>query len=187
MAKATVKVDFKQFAEFAKKIEKLNKEGTKELVEGTIKELSGRLLAQVKKLTPVGDPPPRPPKAERTVQVKSARGKTRKFASAAEARWQEYWKGYKGGSLRRAWTAQPLTGEGNKYSIKIINPWNYALYVEKGHRQEIGRFVPAIGKKLTKGFVEGRHMLKKSVMALDKKKDNIVKSNVKRFFDKFKR
>ena len=43
--------------------------------------------------------------------------------------------------------------------IEIVNPVEYASYVEFGHRQEPGRFVPAIGKKLKKGWVEGKKML----------------------------
>lgn len=48
------------------------------------------------------------------------------------------------------------------YSIAIINPVSYASYVEYGHRQTPGRYVPAIGKRLVKNWVEGQHFLKLS-------------------------
>lgn len=54
---------------------------------------------------------------------------------------------------------------GNMLFIEIYNPVEYASYVEDGHAQQPGRYVPAIGKRLKKGFVEGRHMAR---IAIDK-------------------
>ena len=39
----------------------------------------------------------------------------------------------------------------------------YAPYVELGHSQEVGRYVPAIKKRLKKPFVEGKPFLKPAV------------------------
>ena len=62
--------------------------------------------------------------------------------------------------MRRNWTiSKNVTKQGTTYSIEIINPIEYASYVEYGHRQEVGRYVPAIGKKLVKPWVEGKFML----------------------------
>jgi len=36
-------------------------------------------------------------------------------------------------------------------------------HVEYGHRQKVGRYVPAIGKKLVAPFVRGRFMLRKAL------------------------
>ena len=47
----------------------------------------------------------------------------------------------------------------NDYVVELINPVEYASYVEYGHRQEPGRYVPAIGKRLKKGWVPGQFML----------------------------
>lgn len=38
----------------------------------------------------------------------------------------------------------------------------YAAYVENGHRQKVGRYVPILGKRLKANFVEGHHMMKLS-------------------------
>jgi len=35
----------------------------------------------------------------------------------------------------------------------------YASYVEFGHRQEVGRYVPAIGKTLKQGWIAGQYFL----------------------------
>ena len=40
---------------------------------------------------------------------------------------------------------------------------NYALFVHEGHRQTPGRFVPAIGKRLVKAFVQGNPFLQNAV------------------------
>ena len=58
-----------------------------------------------------------------------------------------------GGTLRRGWTIGEVKHEGNDCIIEVINPLEYASYVEYGHRQEPGRYVPAIGKRLKRAWV----------------------------------
>lgn len=93
-----------------------------------------------------------------------------------------------GGTLRRGWlnntgnqagkgagtnvSASQITARANSmnvergkrggYSVTVTNPVYYASYVEYGHRQTPGRYVPAIGKRLVKSWVEGQHFLKLS-------------------------
>lgn len=43
--------------------------------------------------------------------------------------------------------------------IEVINATEYASYVEYGHRQTPGRYVPEIGVKLQKAWVPGKFML----------------------------
>ncbi len=82
--------------------------------EACVKELAARLLRLVIKRTPVGDYP------------KST--------------------GKKGGTLQRGWTEQKQASAkeyadnleiqhvGNVYTVEIVNPVEYASYVEYGHR-----------------------------------------------------
>ena len=50
---------------------------------------------------------------------------------------------------------------------------NYAIYVHEGHRQEVGRYVAAIGKRLVSPYVKGNPFLKKAVnQANDKVQKN---------------
>ena len=72
---------------------------------------------------------------------------------------EEYWPGYRGGSLRDAWTILPIEKHGDQYTVTIINNLEYASYVEYGHRQTPGRYVPALGKTLTASWVPGKLML----------------------------
>lgn len=62
------------------------------------------------------------------------------------------------GQLRRGWSAEGMQegGGGGSYEITIINPTHYASYVNYGHRQTPGRFVPAIGKRLVASWVAGQ-------------------------------
>lgn len=53
-------------------------------------------------------------------------------------------------------------GKRGGYSVTVTNPVYYASYVEYGHRQTPGRYVPAFGKRLVKSWVEGQHFLKLS-------------------------
>ena len=60
-----------------------------------------------------------------------------------------------GGTLRKGWTTTPVSIRGTNHNIDVINQVPYASYVEYGHRQEPGRYVPAIDKKLKKSWVRG--------------------------------
>lgn len=182
--------NYKQLADFTKKIEKLNSVQKEEFLEACCKELAARLLAKVIKRTPVGE---KPKVEEKTVKATGDSGKTRTFLTADEARVQQYWSDYQGGTLRRGWTGGKdqkaadyanslnITKIGNKYHIDIINPVEYASYVEYGHRQEPGRYVPALGKQLKKAWVPGHFMLTISEAELNSMSDAILQKKLNKF------
>ena len=63
------------------------------------------------------------------------------------------------GNLRQSWKrTRPKNGR-----VEVYNNTEYASHVEWGHRQKVGRYVPAIGKTLKKPFVEGSPMLRDAV------------------------
>ena len=63
------------------------------------------------------------------------------------------------GNLREAWKrSAPDNGR-----VEVYNNTEYAAHVEYGHRQKVGQYVPAIGKRLKKPFVPGKHMLRDAV------------------------
>lgn len=120
--------NFQDFEKIKNNLEKLNQEQVDLFIDACAKELAARLLAKVIKRTPVGD-----------------------YSNSS---------GKKGGTLRRGWTggknssavayADSLTIHhfGDAYVIEIINPVEYASYVEFGHRTANH-----------KGWVNGRFML----------------------------
>lgn len=93
----------------------------------------------------------------------------------------------KEGTLRNGWAIGKITQKGNSYTIEIINPVEHASYVEYGHRQTPGRFVPAIGKRLKKSWVKGRFMMTLSFNEIGQLTPQIVSAKVweelKRCFD----
>lgn len=58
---------------------------------------------------------------------------------------------------------------GQTYVVWLVNVVDYASYVEYGHRQEPGRYVPVLGKRLKKSWVQGRHMLQISMQEVEAK------------------
>ncbi len=182
--------DFSQLKSLHERLQKLEDADLDTFCRDASKELAARLLALVIPRTPVGTKPEL--QGSKTEKVEGASGKKRTFLTAEGARLAQYWGGYDGGTLRRGWTAKTheeaeggsgkpsaaqaaeyakslaVTKSGNDYIIEIVNPVLYAEYVEYGHRQTPGRYVPAIGKRLKNGWVPGKYMLTMSEEDLER-------------------
>ena len=65
---------------------------------------------------------------------------------------------YVTGHLRNSWQISDVRKSGGYLIVEIFNPVEYASYVEYGHAQEPGRYVPAIGKRLKASWVPGKFM-----------------------------
>lgn len=84
----------------------------------------------------------------------------------------------RGGALKRGWIGQetpggepsaseikayadtlPVQVSGKRRSVTVSNNVEYAPYVNYGHRQKVGRYVPVLGKTLTSSWVDGQYML----------------------------
>ena len=100
-------VDFSQLEAFRYKIQQLGEQKASDLCDECAKELTGRLLAKVIKRTPVGTAPTEfigkdgVKKRRETQTVTSENGNKKKLLTADAARYQQYWSGYTGGTLRR--------------------------------------------------------------------------------------
>ena len=133
--------NFNQLVEFTRKIERLNDEQKDQFMESCAKELAARLLAKVIKRTPSDT-----------------------------------------GILRRGWTAgksQSATTYANSlrvnhfggvYQIEIINPVEYASYVEYGHRTKDHR-----------GWVNGKFMLTISEQEINSSSEAILTKKLNKF------
>lgn len=172
------KCDFSEFEKLEKEFEKLAKTDVEKFCKDVAKELAVRLLSKVIPRTPVG---------EGTFEVINEKKYTIKS----------------GGTLRRGWTANteaeaesgsvpdPTTYAdslkifkfGNNYIVIVENPVKYASYVEYGHRQEPGRYVPALGKRLKQSWVEGKYMLTISEKELESQLPAILEQKMKKYIE----
>ena len=133
-------------------------------IESCAKELAARLLAKVIKRTPVGD--------YSGDSYTCAGGQVHKGHKVP---------GKVGGTLRRGWTggksqsgaayAQSLKVQhlGDVYVIEIINPVEYASYVEFGHRT-----------RNHEGWVEGHFMLTISEQEIERDAPKILENKLKK-------
>ena len=88
------------------------------------------------------------------------------------------------GNLRKGWSIGTVTKVGDSYQVQISNPESYASYVEYGHRQTPGRFVPAIGKRLKKNWAEGRFMLTISEQELKNLTPKFLEKKLKEYLQR---
>ena len=80
----------------------------------------------------------------------------------------------KQGNLRRSWTAEGPTYGCGGWTIKLINNAEYASYVESGHRQTPGRYVPLLKKRLVRDWVPGQFYMKKSIPQIQRQLPQLV-------------
>lgn len=147
-------------------------------------DIAALLLRKVIKRTPVGNKP-FGKDVKKTVKVKTSKG-TRSYLTKEGAILEQYWNGYVGGNLRRGWTVGEVVKTGNKYKVEVLNSVEYASYVEYGHRQEPGRYVPQIGKKLKKAWVPGKFMLTISENEIRDNLESIIQKRLKVILEKMK-
>ena len=157
------KCDYKELQRLNEKLKKLEKTDFDAVCRRAADKLAQILLAKVVKRTPVGVKP-KYEGGEKTVKVTSeTSGKTKTFLTKERADYEtmilNYWKDHQGGALRRAWQVLPVEKTGDQYVVTVVNELYYASYVEFGHRQTPGRYVPALGKALKASWVKGKFML----------------------------
>ncbi len=146
--------EFSELKALQARVEKeLSKAELNKFYESTVKYMSQRFLRMVKQRTPTGD------------YSGLAEGYTNKM----------------GGTLKKAWKVGHVHRAGVFTIVEVKNPIKYASYVEYGHRQTPGRYVPALGKRLKASWVDGQFFMTKSEKELNRVADGIVK---KRFEDK---
>lgn len=154
--------NFREMERLAKDLEKLAKNKDR-LFQGAAKELAARLLALLIEKTEPGKYPPG--------------------------------SGMVGGTLRRGWTSKTheeafsnrknepgvkelqdflktiqVSSDGNAYTIEVVNPVEYARYVESGHRTVNHR-----------NWVEGKFMMRESVEDLQKIAPQVLEDKIERF------
>lgn len=139
----------KGMKDFQKQLEKL--QDPDRFAEACAKELAARLLRMVVKRTPVG-------------QYPESSGKS-------------------GGTLRRGWTGEKRASAqsyaeslkvnhfGDTYVIEIVNPVEYASYVEYGHRTANHN-----------GWVKGHFMMSISKQELERIAPRVLEKKIQQYF-----
>lgn len=177
-------VDIREFKKFQQELNKIADEAKiQQFCEARAKELAARLLATVIKRTPVGDYT-----KEITVTAKRDSKKHKKGDTYTK---KVNPSGKKGGTLRRGWTAQKsgsgsegletnnaaqyidgikVNHFGNTYVIEIVNPVEYASYVEFGHRTASH-----------KGWVKGKFMMTMSENEIKKIAPDLLQKRLEEF------
>ena len=157
--------DYRELKKLDERLQQLSEVDMDRLCRDAAKKIAQILLNKVKKRTPVGVVPKFD--EPKTVKVQGASGKSKTFLTRSGAIRDKYWSGYKGGTLRDAWTILPVEKHGDQYLVTVVNNTEYASYVEYDHRQTPGRYVPALGKSLKASWVKGRFMLTISTQELE--------------------
>ena len=86
----------------------------------------------------------------------------------------------KTGNLKRSITHSNIKQVPNGYSVTIGSSLAYAQAVEEGHKQNVGHYVSAIGKKLKKSFVPGKHMIRDNVQRYQPILEDSIKERIER-------
>lgn len=166
-----------KYRDFAKRMHALASPEVKDaFYNGCVNELAGRVLRKVKKKTPVG-----PGVFE---VIYNDDGSVKKYKRGKRKGKARLKKVAKGGTLRRGWNATPSERRGGTYEAKVLNNVKYASYVEYGHRQHVGQFVPVLGKRLKKPWVPGQHMLQKAHDEVKKDVEKIVRRRFRQYLRK---
>ncbi len=174
-----IKINIADFTRFQKKIKKFGL-NSDTIVNAGLKELSGRLLAKVTRKTPVG-------KSIKGLKVLGEKtGELQRFKKGKNKGKVKYKKQviHTGGNLRRSWYASNIYSYENIKCINVYNTASYARYVEYGHTQTPGRFVPAIGKRLKASWVTGRFMLTRSTTEIENIKEKVLMRKLNEEIDK---
>ena len=154
--------DYSELIAFRDKLQ-ASIDDTQAFLESCVKELASRLLAQVIKNTPVGDYDSSTGKVGGTLR----RGWTSKDDKTAL-----YATLFGGGESRKSYlNSISVTRQGDNYVIEIINPVEYASYVEYGHRTANH-----------KRWVDGKFMLTIAEKDIKKKAPAILEKKLEKYF-----
>lgn len=177
---ANINVDMRELEMFKNQLGKnINMSA---VYDRTLSELAARLLRKVIERTPVG----KDSYVELLVWRKDKNGNARVVRQkddSSKARTAPV-KTYSGGTLKKNWFAGTVSRVAGLYEINVYNNIYYASYVEYGHRQRRGRYVPAIGKRLVKSWVNGRFMMTISAKEIKQIAPALIQKRIEEYLRK---
>lgn len=165
---ANVEFDVREFEKFCDKVRELDgKADTTRVLEAGTNQLAALYVREAKKRTPVG----------KRGSVKAFAGKDRN----GQAKYITYH--YNTQQTRNAWRVNSAKVVGTTAFARVYNLSKYASFLNDGHRQEVGRYVPMLGTpiggvvhgaKLKKPWVEGLHMTDAAESVVDRNAGRIL-------------
>ena len=87
------------------------------------------------------------------------------------------------GELRKSWITE-VREIADGYEVTISTNILYAPYVNYGHRQEVGRFVKTIGKRLKQPWVEGSFFIQRAEAQTAKSIEKVVAKHLRKWMEK---
>ena len=147
-----VEFDMDEFAEFNRSLVKLSQSGSlQNFNKQVVKEMANVYVREAKLNTPVG---------KRSVKfMQNGKVQTKYFDSE---------------HTRQSWSVGRYQLNERTGRIRVFNTSSYASFLNDGHRQEVGRFLPWIGQ--SKGGVMQGGRLKKPWVCTRKLKRHSVKT-----------
>lgn len=88
-----------------------------------------------------------------------------------------------GGTLKDSWKISRPNKRGNLYSIRVINPVFYASYVNYGHKQHVGQFIPPYRTRASQPWVKGQYFLERAISETYPARYKILEPLAKKFLD----
>ncbi|MDU7210975.1 MAG: HK97 gp10 family phage protein [Veillonella sp.] len=167
----SVKFDLKDFTDFKDSLIKLSQSGDIQAFNKKVVENMASMYVREAKLnTPVG---------KRSVKfMQHGKIQTKYFNSE---------------HTRQSWSIGKYQLNNTSGKVEVFNTSSYASFLNDGHRQEVGRFLPWIGQskggvmqggRLKKPWVDGAYMHEKAEKALSKNAKRIMEITLKKWIEK---
>lgn len=167
----SVKLDLKDFTDFKDSLIKLSQSGDIQAFNKKVVENMASMYVREAKLnTPVG---------KRSVKfMQHGKIQTKYFDSE---------------HTRQSWSIGKYQLNNTSGKVEVFNTSSYASFLNDGHRQEVGRFLPWIGQskggvmqggRLKKPWVDGAYMHEKAEKALSKNAKRIMEITLKKWIEK---
>lgn len=168
MAKITF--DLKELKAFNKKLETAAKDARQSIAEDCLNVMAAEYVRVAKLNTPVG--------GSKDLRVSEgnykAISKNKRSNVLARKSGKEFRILTPSEHMRRSWQMGNVVNKGNEHSISVHNSASYASFVNDGHRQTPGRYVPVLGKRLVNSWVDGLYMAEKAEKSVLKKGNRII-------------
>ena len=166
----SVKFDLKDFTDFKDSLIKLSQSGDIQAFNKKVVENMASMYVREAKLnTPVG---------KRSVKfMQHGKIQTKYFNSE---------------HTRQSWSIGKYQLNNTSGKVEVFNTSSYASFLNDGHRQEVGRFLPWIGQskggvmqggRLKKPWVDGAYMHEKAEKALSKNAKRIMEITLKKWIE----